>query len=126
MLEPLESGRSGDDATDVIVRRLESSLTLVVGLLILAAVVLGHAFSRLPSAHFAEGGVERDVLAELVVGSVLAVAAAAAWLADGARRSSGHLMLSRVITVGLLVGAAVTGAVALLTEAGNGCLGACG
>jgi hypothetical protein len=110
----------------VITRRLDSSLTPVVGLLVAAAVVLGHAVSRLPSAHFGRGDLDGTVLGELTLGVLLACAAGAAWLADGARPSSGRYVLTRVIVVGLLAGAAVTGAVALLDEAGNGCLGACG
>jgi small-conductance mechanosensitive channel len=126
MVEPLESDRRPDDALGVITRRFEPGLTLVVGLVATAAVVLGHAFSRLPSAQLARGGFDSDVIAELVVGIVLAILATAAWMAEGARRSSGHVVFTRVIVVSLLVGAAITGAAALVTEATRGCLGACG
>jgi hypothetical protein len=111
---------------DVITRRIGTSLTLLAGLFAASAVVLGHAVARLPSAHLDGGGVERDVLAELAFGVVLAVVALTVWMAEGAQRASGRLVLRRVAVVGLLVGAAITGAVALFSEAGNGCLGACG
>jgi hypothetical protein len=110
----------------MIARRLESDLTPVVALMVTAGVLLGHALSRLPSAHLGDGGIDRGVLAELAVGTVVAVLAVAAWLADGARRSSGHFVIARVIVIGLLAGAAVTGLFALFAEAGNGCVGACG
>jgi hypothetical protein len=110
----------------VITRRLDPSVTPVVALLVAAAVLCGHALSRLPSAHLGSGGVDNGVLAELTLGVVLAVVAAAAWMAEGARPWSGRYPLSRVVLVGLLAGGALSGAVALLTEAGNGCLGACG
>jgi hypothetical protein len=110
----------------VITRRLQPSLTPVVGSAVLAAAVVGHALARLPSSHLGPGGVDRTILAELGIGVALAVVAITVWVVDGARRSMGQFVLTRWVAVGLLAGAAVTGAVALLTEAGNGCLGACG
>jgi hypothetical protein len=126
MRDPLESIRPADDAVGMITRRFDRGVTLAVGLMVSAAVVVGHAFSQLPSAQLARGGFDGDVLAELVTGIVLSILATAAWMAEGARRSSGHLVFSRVIVVSLLVGGAITGAAALITELGNGCLGACG
>jgi hypothetical protein len=110
----------------VIERRLRSSLYLVIGVPVAAAGVLGHALTRLPSAHVGDGGVDRGVMVELAVGSALAVVALVLWLIDGPHTAVGQRLLTRVIVIGLLAGAAVTGAVALLVEAGNGCLGACG
>ena len=110
----------------VITRRFEPSLTLVLALMVTAAVVTGHALSRLPSMHLGRGDADTDVYVELGIGLVIGTLAIAAWLADGARSSSGGVVVSRAIVVGLLLGAAVTGALALLTEAGNGCLAGCG
>ena len=73
-------------------------------------MVLGHAISQIPSAHLGGGDLDGGVIAELAVGLLLAAVAVAVWISEGAHRESGHLVLSRVVIVGLLVGAAITGA----------------